>query len=187
MRILFVAGGAPDAVLPLVAAARAALGAGHEVVLAGPADPGGAVEAGARAGVPTAVVTARTTGEAFVDTGGSPFPVPEDPHERLVLRGRCLGRFAAWCLEGLPGLADRWRPDVVARVPSSFAGPLVAAHAKVPCAELTAGPGEPLTVALAAAAELAPQLEELGLRALPRPVLSADTPEVFVAALARLS
>ncbi|MEU1674189.1 hypothetical protein ABZ752_19495 [Streptomyces roseifaciens] len=186
MRILFVAGDAPEAALPLVTAARAALAAGHEVVLAGATDLSGAAEAAAAAGIATAAVTARTPAEAFLDTAGNPFPVPGDPHERRVLRGRCLGRFAAWCLEGLPGLADRRRPDAVAGVPSAFAGPLVAAHAKVPYVEFTAAPGEPLAVALAAAAELTPQLEGLGLYALPRPDLSADTPEAFVAALARL-
>ncbi|MEH6377085.1 hypothetical protein V7793_22520 [Streptomyces sp. KLMMK] len=186
MRILFVAGDTPEAVLPLVAAARAALVAGHEVVLAGAADLGGAAEAAAGAGIATAAVTARTPAEAFLDTGGNPFPVPEDPHEGRVLRGRCLGRFAAWCLAGLPGLADRLRPDAVVGVSSAFAGPLVAAHAKVPYVLFTAAPGEPLAVALAAAAELTPQLEGLGLYALPDPDLSADTPEALVAALARL-
>ncbi|GAB2943114.1 nucleotide disphospho-sugar-binding domain-containing protein [Streptomyces heilongjiangensis] len=171
MRILFVAGGTSGVIFGIVPLAQQARNAGHQVLMAAPENCMGTVNT---AGLPGVPVSTRTMQEALIDRRGVRVPIPEDLHERYIFNGRTFGRYAAACLDGLLQLADRWRPDVVVGGALAFAAPLVAAYAGVPYVKQAIDMGEPRTIDLAAAAELGPELERLGLYEMPRTDLYID-------------
>ncbi|MCZ2526315.1 glycosyltransferase [Streptomyces sp. NPDC059506] len=156
-------------IVPLAQAARAA---GHEVFMAGPEDVMPIIT---RAGLPGVPVTSTSMMDTLRDKDGNRIPIPTDLHERFLFNGRCFGRFAAACLEGLIPLADRWRPDLVVGGALAFAAPLIAAYAGVPYVKHAVDMGEPRTIDLAAASELGFSLERLGLYDMPRFDLFVDT------------
>ncbi|UGY93013.1 glycosyltransferase [Streptomyces gobiensis] len=172
MRILFVAGGTSGVIFSIVPLAQTARIAGHEVFVAGPEN---VMETVTSAGLPGVPVTSRGMLESLLDSEGHPIPIPSDLRERYIFNGRCFGRYASWCLPRLLDLADRWRPDLVVGGALAFAAPLVAAHAGVPYVKHAVDMGEPHTIDLAAAAELAPWLERLGLHEMPGADLFVDT------------
>ncbi len=127
------------------------------------------------AGIPGFPVTARTMKDFLHDRRGVLQTIPEDLHERHSFNGRCFGRYAAACVDGLTALIDSWRPDVVVGGVLAFAGPLAAAYAGVPYVGHAVDMGEPRTIDLAAAAELGPELEALGRYEMPTADLFIDT------------
>ncbi|MFD2621827.1 glycosyltransferase [Streptomyces chumphonensis] len=145
--------------------------AGHEVLMAAPEN---CMPTIMNAALPAVPVSSKAMQEALVDRRGVRVPIPEDLHERYIFNGRTFGRYAASCLEGLLALVDRWPPDVVVGGALAFAAPLVAAYAGVPYVKQAIDMGEPRTIDLAAAAELAPEMEQLGLYDMPRPDLFID-------------
>ncbi|MCH0540290.1 DUF1205 domain-containing protein [Streptomyces sp. MUM 203J] len=172
MRILFVCGGTSGVVFSIIPLAQAARNAGHEVFMAGPEDVMPLVT---RAGLPGVPVTATSMMDTLLDDDGNRIPIPTDLHERFLFNGRCFGRYAANCMEGLLPLVDRWRPDIVVGGVFAFAAPLIAAHVGVPYVKHAVDMGEPRTIDLAAAAELGFTLERLGLYDMPRADLFVDT------------
>lgn len=171
MRILFVAGGTSGVIFGIVPLAQAARNAGHEVFMAAPENVMPTITG---AGIPGVPVSSKVMHDALVDRRGIRVPIPEDLHERYIFNGRTFGRYAASCLDGLLALVDRWRPDVVVGGALAFAAPLVAAYAGVPYVKQAIDMGEPRTIDLAAAAELGPELERLGLYDMPRADLFID-------------
>ncbi|QUQ64451.1 glycosyltransferase [Kutzneria sp. CA-103260] len=143
----------------------------------------------AGAGLPGVSITSRTIRHFMVtDRLGDPVEEPTDPAEHLgPFVGRGFGRLAAACLDALFELAGHWRPDIVIGGFFSFAAPLLAARLGVPHVRHTWDTGEPLIVDHYAAAELAPELERLGLDGIPETdlwieicpasVRAADTPQ----------
>ncbi|MGW0792643.1 glycosyltransferase [Streptomyces sp. NPDC002911] len=171
MRILFVAGGTSGVIFGIIPLAQEARNAGHDVLMAAPDNCMVTITS---AGVPGVPVSSKAMQEALVDRRGVRVPIPEDLHERYIFNGRTFGRYAAACLDGLLGLVDHWRPDVVVGGALAFAAPLVAAYAGVPYVKQAIDMGEPRTIDLAAAAELGPEMERLGLYEMPRTDLFID-------------
>jgi glycosyltransferase len=172
MRILFVAGGSSGVIFSLIPLAQAARNAGHQVFVAGAHD---VVHVMTGAGLPAVRISDHSMMDTMVDRKGDLQCIPKDLHERYLFNGRCFGRFAAHCLDGLLALADHWHPDLVVGGALAFAAPLVAAHAGVRYVKHAVDMGEPRTIDLAAAAELGPELERLGLYDMPRADLFVDT------------
>ncbi|HZG05466.1 MAG TPA: glycosyltransferase [Streptomyces sp.] len=177
MRMLFVGGvggaggGGTGTVLTDVPLAQAARTAGHEVVMA---VPEAVLPAVLGCGVPAVAVTSRTAGDVRAVRQGGREPAPPRGPERDTAAGRALGRLAAASLDALLDLADRWRPDLVVGAVHAYAGPLAAHRAGVPWVRFATDIAEPLAADLAAAAELAPELERLGLREVPAPAFSVS-------------
>ncbi|MBA6437024.1 glycosyltransferase [Streptomyces sp. GMR22] len=171
MRMLFVAGGTSGVIFSIIPLAQAARNAGHEVFMAGPDNMMPTITS---AGIPGIAVTSRDMLETLFDDAGNRRRIPTDLHERYIFNGRQFGRYASWCLEGLLPLVDRWRPDVVVGGALAFAAPVVARYAGVPYVKHAVDMGEPRTIDLAAAAELAPDLKRLGLHEMPWSDLFVD-------------
>ena len=171
MRMLFVAGGTSGVIFSIIPLAQAARDAGHDVVMAGPENVMSTVTT---AGLAGAAVTGRKMLDTLLHDDGRRRTIPADLHERYIFNGRCFGRYADWCLDGLLELADRWRPDVVVGGTLVFAAPLVARYAGVPYVKQAVDMGEPTTIDLGAAAQLGPRLRSLGHHEMPRADLFID-------------
>lgn len=157
------------AITPLALAAR---NAGHEVFVAAPEN---VVDIVTGTGLPCVPVTRLSMLDfMFRDRDGQPVERPTDLHERFMFNGRGMGRFAAGSLDGLLDLTAVWRPDVVVGGALSFSAGLIAAHLGVPFVQHAVDMGEPRMIDLAAGAELAPELQRLGLRDMPEPDLFVD-------------
>jgi len=172
MKVLFVVGGSSGVIFSLMPLAQAVRNAGHQVFVAGPYD---VIPTITSAGLPAVNISDRSMHGMMVDRRGELQSIPADLHERYIFNGRCFGRFAAACLNGLLELADQWQPDLVVGGVLAFAAPLVAHHVGVPYVKHSVDMGEPRTIDLAAAAELGPELERLGLYDMPRHDLFIDT------------
>ncbi|MFI2242262.1 glycosyltransferase [Streptomyces chrestomyceticus] len=171
MNVLVVAGPGTGSVLPMVPLAQAVRRRGHEVFVAGPASAQPAVAAAGLAGVP---VSSRSLTDCHEDRRGQTVPLPGAGHERDIAIGRAFGRFAADCLTGLLSFVELWPADVVLAAAEAYAAPLVADHLGVPCVRFTTGFAEPSVEALAAIAEMGPELEKLGHYDLPRPACTVS-------------
>ncbi|MEV4425586.1 glycosyltransferase [Streptomyces sp. R-07] len=167
MRFLFVSGGSAGAVFPITPLALAARNAGHEVIVGATENVMPLVAA---TGLPGAPITSRTMFDFMQrDRHGNPLEIPKDPHERNLFNGRGMARLALGSMEGLVPLVERWRPDVLVAGALSYAAPLVAHRFGLPWVRHALNMGEPSIIDLSAAAELAPELEEMGLSAIPDP------------------
>jgi UDP:flavonoid glycosyltransferase YjiC (YdhE family) len=172
MRVLFVAGGSGGVIFAVTPLALAARNAGHDVLVATPENT---VPTVTSTGLPALAVTDKTMMDfMFTDRLGTALTLPLDPHERLVFNGRGFGRFAASSLSVLTELAEDWRADVVVGGALSFAAPLIASKLGVPHVKHAIDMGEPRVIDLAAAAELGPELEALGLEDMPGSDLFVD-------------
>lgn len=172
MRLLFLAGGSPATVFALSPLATAARNAGHEIVMASTEEMMPFI---AGVGIPCVPVTEQDMRQfMFADRNGSPLAVPEDPAERLFFNGRGFGRMAAASLDALMTLVEDWRPELVVGGSLCFAAPLVASRSGVPWVRHTWDLGEPAEIDVGAAAELAPELEALGLDGIAAPDLWVD-------------
>lgn len=130
----------------------------------------------ARAGLPGVSITSHTIRQFMItDRRGNPVEEPADPAEHMgPFIGRGFGRLAAGCLEELFELARHWRPDIVIGGFFSFAAPLLATQLGVPHVRHTWDTGEPLIVDRYATEELTPELERMGLNAIPEADLWID-------------
>ncbi|WP_306364991.1 glycosyltransferase [Nocardia sp. CC227C] len=178
MRMLFVAGGSPSTVFPLVPLATAVRNVGHEVVVA---VTDYAVESVTHAGLSATSVSSTHMFEyMFKDRTGRPIselPDPEqatDPHVSLISHGHGMGRLAAGCLDRLVSFCEDWRPDVIIGSTLSFAAQIAASRFGIPYVKHAVCPGEPPDVDRGAEAELAPELERFGLDRLPAGDLVID-------------
>ncbi|MER8236263.1 nucleotide disphospho-sugar-binding domain-containing protein [Streptomyces sp. NPDC094049] len=169
MKILFVGGNGAGTIFPDIPLAQAARNAGHEVIMSGPEVTMPAILG---SGVSAVSVTGRTIQDCRVNREGVLVPTPPRGPERNIAIGRMFGRLAAHSLDALIDLAERWRPDLVVSNVLAYAGPLVAHHAGVPWVRFATDIAEPLDIDLAAAAELAPEMERLGLHGTPPPAFS---------------
>lgn len=167
MRFLFVSGGSAGAVFPITPLALAARNAGHEVIVGATENVMPLVAATGLPGVP---ITSRTMFDFMQhDRHGNHMPIPKDPHERNLYNGRGMARLAVGSMEGLVPLVERWQPDVLVAGALSYAAPLVAHRFGLPWVRHALNMGEPSIIDLSAAAELAPELDELGLATVPEP------------------
>ncbi|MET9390157.1 glycosyltransferase [Streptomyces sp. NPDC006624] len=173
MRFLFVAGGgaAPvHASAPLVSAARTA---GHEVVVAVPEENLGLVTG---LGLPARGVTSLGMADAMLkDRQGNWLPMPTGEDHEMDFAGRGFARLSAAGLAGTWELAEAWRPDVVIGGEYNLAGPLVAHRLGVPWVMHTWAIYDRTEVDWRGATdELAPELKEYGLDAVPDAALFVD-------------
>ncbi|MDA3624737.1 glycosyltransferase [Saccharopolyspora sp. WRP15-2] len=172
MKVLFVAGGSGGVIFAITPLAQTLRNLGHEVFMAAPSNVMSTVAGGGIAPVP---VTDKTMLDfMFSDRNGVAVQRPTDVHDRTIFNGRGMGRFAAASFAGLKPFTEHWKPDLVVGGALSFAAPLIAAHLGVPFVNHAIDMGEPRQIDLAATAELAPELESLGLRSMPEPDLFVD-------------
>lgn len=172
MKILFLAGGSPATVFPLVPLATAARNVGHETVMAGTEGINPSITS---AGLPALSVTALTMLDFFTkDRDGRTLEWPADPEEWKPFVGRGFGRLAVASMRPLLEFSAAWRPDLVVGGQLAFAAPLLAVRLGVPYVRHTWDSGEPPEADLGAERELAPELAELGLDRLPTPDLHIE-------------
>lgn len=172
MKILFLAGGSPATVFPLVPIATAARNAGHETVMAGTEGINPSITA---AGLPALSLTPLTMLDFFTkDRTGRALEWPDDPEEWKLFVGRGFGRLAVTSMPPLLAFGREWRPDLVVGGQLAFAAPLLAKRLGVPFVRHTWDSGEPPEADTGAQAELEPELAELGLDALPDPALHIE-------------
>ncbi|WP_242608770.1 nucleotide disphospho-sugar-binding domain-containing protein [Actinomadura formosensis] len=158
---------------PLVPLAWALQSAGHEVLVAAPGDFSAAVTG-------TGLCAHATVDEAdfgdfmFRDRAGRPVERPAEMDGRLAVSGRAWGRLAARVLPGMLDAVRGWRPDLVISEPCEHAGPVAAARHGVPWVEHGWGMALHPILRRAGGEELAPELDELGLPALPDPSAVID-------------
>ncbi|MFC0037785.1 nucleotide disphospho-sugar-binding domain-containing protein [Actinomadura rayongensis] len=172
MKILFSSAGSPATVFAIAPLATAVRNAGHEVFVSANADM---VPAITGVGLPAISVTSRPLKDFVTkDRAGDPVPRPQDPTEELQFVGRWFGRLAAESLEPLRELSRHWRPDVVVGGSMSYVAGLLAASLGVPYVRQTIDTTETTGIDPGAAAELAPELADLGLSGLPDPDLLVD-------------
>ncbi|WP_042429181.1 nucleotide disphospho-sugar-binding domain-containing protein [Streptacidiphilus anmyonensis] len=172
MKILFVAAGSPATVFALAPLATAARNAGHQVVMAANDDMMPVVASTGLPGVPTTDLPIKH----FITTGrdGLPVAIPTDPVEEARFTGGWFARMALAGLPNLTALAERWRPDVVVGGTLSYVAGLLAARLGVPYVRQTWDAVDADEIHRGAAAELAPDLAELGLDRFPEPDLLID-------------
>jgi UDP:flavonoid glycosyltransferase YjiC (YdhE family) len=172
MRILFASTPGAGHVGPLLPFARAALAAGHEVLLAA------AGPAARNSELPVAPL-AEAPGRA---AAWAPVFTPDAPGLAHTLQELFIGLDARAALPGLTAAAGAFRPDLIVRETCEFASTVVAERLQVPLVQVgihldtTVDTGE----ALLAVAE--PALRRLGLRAperlLDAPVLTTVPPSL---------
>ncbi len=176
MRVLFTTAPLPGHLYPLVPLALALRAAGHEVVMAAPENFTEAVIETGLAAVPSAPPVSF---EDYMmrDRDGNKLDLIRDPVARRKSSGRAWGRLAVRTLPGTLRIVEDWKPDLMVCEPMDYAGPLAAAKFGVPWVEPglnfhgfahDGGPRRP------AEEELAPELAELGLTAMPEPDLFLD-------------
>jgi UDP:flavonoid glycosyltransferase YjiC (YdhE family) len=172
MKILFLAGGSPATVFPLVPLATEARNAGHEIVMAGTEGINPSIYG---AGLPALSVTPLGMLDFFTrDRAGTALEWPTDPEEWKPFVGRGFGRLAATSLRPLLEFSRAWTPDLVVGGQLAFAAPLLAARLGVPYVRHTWDSGEPPEADTGAEQELAPELAELGLDRLPTPAVHIE-------------
>ncbi|MFI2346129.1 nucleotide disphospho-sugar-binding domain-containing protein [Streptomyces sp. NPDC019443] len=173
MKILVATGPAHPLYYPIVPLAWALRAAGHEVLVAAPESFEGPVRG---SGLPMAPICGPLDmGEVMSkDRTGGRVQVPDTDEEMAEGIGRGFGRLAARTLQGMSDLVAGWRPDlIVAEAYSYAAAAAAAALHDIPWVKHVVGPGD-LPVVPWVAAELEPELKELGLAELPAPDLILD-------------
>jgi UDP:flavonoid glycosyltransferase YjiC (YdhE family) len=128
MRLLFATTRGAGHVGPLVPFARAAVAAGHDVLVAG---PGSAERLVRRAGLPFAAVGEPPA--AYAERAWAPVWSPEtSPGMAAVVQDLFIGLHARLALPAMLELVETWRPDVVVRETLEFASALAAERCGVP-------------------------------------------------------
>ncbi len=165
MRILFSGWPAYGHLLPMVPLARAAIAAGHDVLVVSGEDVTGLIE---RYGL-TAVVAGPTLGQAYEAAAAANRAAGldaefgrMDPERVAMAAARNL--FGAAALRRVPDLRvliERWRPDLLVHDTLEMAGPVVAQEAGVPHATHSYGPLVPQTAQFGEA--FGPVFTEAGL------------------------
>lgn len=153
MRILFTTLPLYGHFFPMVPLSWALRCAGHEVLVGvAAADFSGAVNA-------TGLAVAVTAGLSLHDYADANGKGTNDEraaglHASLAASGHGWARLAWRALDGMVGLVDSWRPDVVVSDPCEYAGRLAAGRFGVPWIEHSWGLAAPREFRAAAAAEL---------------------------------
>src|SRR5688500_4004895 len=128
MRLLFATTRGAGHVGPLIPFARAAVAAGHDVLVAGPRSAGRIAR---RAGLDTAAVGEPSAAEA--ERAWAPVWSPEtSPGMAAVVQDLFIGLHARLALPAMLELVETWRPDVVVRETLEFASALAAERCGVP-------------------------------------------------------
>ncbi|NEA25213.1 nucleotide disphospho-sugar-binding domain-containing protein [Actinomadura bangladeshensis] len=173
MKILYiVTGSSPTyySVAPLVTAAR---NAGHEVMLAAH-EPW--VKTAESIGLPTFCFTEEPLRTFMgVPLSGRPrqyVPMPAD--EQMVAQGHGFAKMALAGGEALRRLAEDWAPDLIVGSALAFSAMLLGARLKIPYVRHIENEIPVARIDAGAEEELRPELERLGLDALPRPDLLLD-------------
>jgi UDP:flavonoid glycosyltransferase YjiC (YdhE family) len=174
MKILLTGSCSDGIVLPMTPFAWALRTAGHEVLISGPPNMRPQVTG---AGLPFAPYREPVTFPDLLrkDRDGRAQTMPAGgEHELLAHIGRGYGRLAGRTLDEALALTDAWRPDVVVGDPQGLVAGLVAGARELPWVRLGFSMGSPPVLDDSARAEVAPDLERLGLPALPDPALTLD-------------
>ncbi|ASW54602.1 nucleotide disphospho-sugar-binding domain-containing protein [Plantactinospora sp. KBS50] len=158
---------------PLVPLSWALRAAGHDVLVATPANFADEVAA---TGLPVVPCAGPIEFAEFMfhDRQGRRLAQPSDPTQRRHSSGRAWGRLAARTLDGTLDLVRDWRPDLVVGEPTEFAGAIAAAAAGIPWVEHSWGLAVQPEYRPAAGAELAGECARSGLGGLPEPALRID-------------
>ncbi|TWP50520.1 glycosyltransferase family 1 protein [Lentzea tibetensis] len=172
MNVLFVTGPSPATMFWAPPLATALRNAGHTVVLATTEETTPIAQ---QMAIPFVPVCDRPL-EALLSTdrNGVELPWPVTVEEQIEFHGAWMARLAAASYAKLRELADHWRPDVVVGGSQSYAAGLLAARLGVPHVRHTWDALEIPEANPYADVELAPELGELGLDALPHPDLVLD-------------
>ncbi|MEU8551428.1 nucleotide disphospho-sugar-binding domain-containing protein [Streptomyces roseoverticillatus] len=173
MKILVTASCSEGLVLPLVPISWALRSAGHEVLVAAPANMASVVTDAGLAFVASGPPVEMPEVLSF-DRQGNRVPMPSGEENLLPHIGRGYARLAVRLLEGVRSVAERWRPDLIVTETYGFVGPLVAARLGIPWIEQGMRLSSPAAITAAGAGELGPELAELGLTDLPAAALSLD-------------
>lgn len=172
MKILFLAGGSPATVFALAPLAQTARNAGHEVFMASSEEMLPYV---AGAGLPAVPVTDVTPPEwMFTDRDGSKLALPHEPIEEMRFAGRGFARLGVHSLPRLTALVEAWRPDLVVAGMLSYAAGLICTRYGIPFVRHAWDPAAPTEMDFGANQVLRPELDELGLDALPEPDMWID-------------
>lgn len=165
MRILFVAGGSAATVFALVPLATAARNAGHEVFMAATSEIAPVI---ASTGLPPVAASAEPLSRfIYSDRVGAPAAIPTQPDEQMAYTGVFHARMGAAWLPVLADLARDWRPDIVVGGTLAYAASLLAARLGVPWVRHTWDAIDSQAADAGAERELAAELAELGLAAMP--------------------
>lgn len=173
MRVLVTTAPLHGHFFPMVPLCWALRAAGHDVLVAAPANFTDDIAA-------TGLAVVASAGPAafgdfmFRDRDGSPLPPPADPAERRASSGRAWGRLAARTLPGIQAIVRDWAPDLVIAEPTEYSGPMTAAAAGIPWVEHWWGLAVQPEYRPSAQAELAPELARLGLAELPDATMRID-------------
>jgi len=168
MKVLFSAVPMRGRLFPLVTLAHACRAAGHDVLVGVPRN---LVDAVTGAGLPAAVTGPRMELKNVLigRRSGEAVTVPPTRGERLAAAGRAWGTLAANSFAGTKELLDGWRPDLVIAEPSEFSAPMHAAALGIPWVRHNYGPTWLPQTLPYTAEEVAGELSELSLDALPEP------------------
>lgn len=174
MKILLTGSCSDGIVLPMTPFAWALLAAGHEVLVSGPPNMRPQVTG---AGLPFAPYREPVAFPDLLrkDRHGNPLNMPTGGEDEMLAHiGRGYGRLASRTVDEALALADDWHPDVVMSDPHGLTGGLVAGARDLPWVRLGFSMGSPPVMGEAARSEVTPELERLGLSALPDPALTLD-------------
>ncbi|MFI9630393.1 nucleotide disphospho-sugar-binding domain-containing protein [Streptomyces sp. NPDC052042] len=169
MRVLFTTAPLAGHLFPLVPLAWALRAAGHDVLVTTREN---FVPAALRSGLPAAACGPAAEFTDLVD--GEPPPLPDGMIGQRYVHGRALARMASGSLAGVGKLARSWRPDLIVSERAEFAGPLTATALGIPWVQHHWSVSDLREYRYAAAMELAPELERLGICGLPEPVRILD-------------
>jgi UDP:flavonoid glycosyltransferase YjiC (YdhE family) len=136
MRILFSTTAGAGHFGPLVPFARAAARAGHDVLVAAPAEFRPAVEAAGFAFAPFAGRSDADAGAMFARIEAA---TSLEEGNRIMIRDGFGGLYPRAALPALLGLVDEWRPDVIVRETAEFASLAVAIGRGIPRAHVAIG------------------------------------------------
>jgi UDP:flavonoid glycosyltransferase YjiC (YdhE family) len=154
-------------VVPLAWALRAA---GHEVVVAAPETIAAAVNGSGLSFIPTYGPMHMAEVMAHDRQGNRIIFATQEP-QMLQQAGQGFGRLAARVLPGMLDAIDKWQPDVIVAEPHAYSAGVAAAVRGIPFVEHGVGLGYFREMDKWGAAELGPELEDLGLTELPEPDL----------------
>jgi len=173
MKVLVTASCSEGLVLPLVPLSWALRARGHDVLVAAPANMASVVADG---GLPCSPCSGPVEMPQVLsrDRAGQPVSMPRTEEGLLPHIGRGYARLALHLIDGIRDLADQWRPDLIITETYGMAGPLIAAELGIPWVEHAIRLSSPAVITEAGAAELAPELEALGLTGFPEPLVSVD-------------
>jgi len=173
MRVLVSTGPSFGLYCPVVPLAWALRAAGHEVLVASPETIADVVKGSGLPFIPS--YGPMHMREVMVhDRAGNPLPFAREEADLLNMAGRGFGRLAARTLPGLLDIARKWKPDIILGEPHAYSATVTAKVYGVPFVEHGVGLGYFRAMDKAGVEELAPELAELGLDALPEPDLRLE-------------